>query len=91
MARVKIDVKGLNQALSQPGVIRELAAIVEPIAQDAKASGPFVTGAYHAGIHAEVVSGWVRPRGKVFADAPHSMSVEANTGNLARALGRAGG
>lgn len=91
MARVKIDPKGLNKALSGPKMKRELQRVVDGIADDAKATAPRVTNEYAEGIHAEVVDGWVRPRGKVYADADHSMAVESRTGNLAKALGRAGG
>lgn len=89
MARVqvKIDRRGLNEALSQQGVRDELQRIVDEVANKARGKAPVVSGAYRDGIRSDVIDGWVRPRGKVYADAAHSTSVEAATGNLARALG----
>lgn len=89
MARVRVTInpKGLNAALSQKGVRRELARIAEQTADRARSTAPTQTGEYRDSIHSDVVDGWVRPRGRVFADADYSMSVEAKTGNLARALG----
>lgn len=85
--RVVIDRKGLNAALSQPAMRDELRRIVERIELAAKAGAPVDSGAYRDGIHSEIDDGWVRPRGRVYADAAHSLAVEARTGNLARALG----
>lgn len=89
MARAKVTLsrRGVNEALSQPAMRRELQGIVDRIASAAEATAPVQSGEYRDGIHAEVDDRWVRPRGKVYAEAEHSMAVEAKTGNLARALG----
>ena len=89
--RIKINAAGLNEALSQQGVRDELRRIVDEVATKARGTAPVVSGAYRDGIHSDVVDGWVRPRGKVYADAAHSTSVEAATGNLARSLSGQGG
>lgn len=86
-AKVNLSLRGINAALSQPGVKRELKRVSEQVADAARASAPVDSGEYVEGIHAEVDDNWVRPRGRVYADAPHSLAVEARTGNLSRALG----
>lgn len=84
--RVKINVKGLNAALSQPGMERELKGIVGRIADRARTTAPVDSGAYKESIESSVDDGWVRPRGRVLADVPYAMNVEASTGNLMRAM-----
>lgn len=71
----------VNQAVCRP--------LAESVASRAKSGVHAVSGGYADGIHVEV-----EPRtskddfahSRVVASAPHSMVVEARTGNLARAL-----
>jgi hypothetical protein len=93
MARAKIVLNhaGIASLLKSPEVAAELHRRAERAAAAARASAPVKSGAYLAGI--EVVDEVHKDRvvSRVYAKAPDSMFVEANTGNLARSLDAAGG
>jgi RNA-splicing ligase RtcB len=93
MANVRIELNraGIRELLKSPEVAAELHRRAERVASAARASAPVATGAYLASI--EVVDEVHKDRvvSRVYAKAPYSMTVEANTGNLARALDAASG
>lgn len=87
-ARVNISRRGITEALSSPGVERELQRLADGVADAARSSAPADSGAYRESIRTELDRGWVRPRARIIADIAYGMAVEARTGNLRRALGR---
>lgn len=90
MAAPKIKLNsGQMRALLLSGQVRKpLAAVADRVAAAARASAPAETGEYRAGIR-RVSATTDRAVERVVATAPHSAVVEARTGNLKRALGRA--
>ena len=91
MAKVILNHGEIASILKSDKVSAELHRRAERVAAAAIASAPVVTGNYRAGI---VVVDEVHPSrvvSRVYARAPHSHLVEANTGNLARALDAAKG
>lgn len=72
------------------GVRDELTRRMERVEAKAKADAPVETGAYRDSIHIEQDT-TDRAVVRVVADVPHAHLVEANTGNLSRALDAAGG
>jgi hypothetical protein len=93
MANVRIELNkgGIKAILKSPEVAAELHRRAERAASAARASAPVDTGAYKASI--EVVDEVHKDRvvSKVVADVGYAMTVEANTGNLARSLDAAKG
>jgi hypothetical protein len=89
--RIVLNHRGIAEVLKSPEVAAELHRRAERAAAAARASAPVASGAYLAGI--EVVDEVHKDRvvSRVYANATHSMFVEANTGNLARALDSAKG
>ena len=90
-ARIELNHTGIREILKSPEVAAELHRRAERAAAAARASAPVASGEYLAGI--EVVDEVHKDRvvSRVYANAPYSMTVEANTGNMARALDAAGG
>jgi len=90
-ARIVLNHSGVGQVLKSGPVAAELHRRAEAAAAAARASAPVASGEYLAGI--EVVDEVHKDRvvSRVYANAPYSMTVEANTGNLSRALDAAGG
>lgn len=89
-AEVTLSSSGVRALLNDPGVRAAVAAEADRVFAAAVASAPVESGAYQASIHRESVT-TDRAVERVVADAPHAHLVEARTGNLARALGVAGG
>lgn len=81
----------LGRILKSQGVVDVLMERARQVEMEAIANAPVDTGQYQASIHTEVVEHPSRTVVRVVADAPHAWIVEANTGNLARALDAAGG
>lgn len=92
MARAKVVLNraGMKALLNDPSVRAELTRRVGPVLAAAQASAPVASGAHKASIHMEQAT-TDRAVVRVVADSDHSLVVEANTGNLARALDSAGG
>lgn len=88
MARVEFHAGNLGEALNSPELAAMLKERAEAVAAAARSSAPVRTGAYRDSITAEIAH-TDRVVGRVYARASHSWAVEANTGNLARALGSA--
>lgn len=83
--KVKLNSRGVESLLGAPGVRAACREQAEAAAARARSTAPVATGAYRDSIH--VVSDTTdRAVERVVADVPHAMLVEANTGNLARAL-----
>jgi dihydroxyacetone kinase DhaKLM complex PTS-EIIA-like component DhaM len=93
MAKPKIVLNhsGIGQVLKSAEVATELHRRAERAAAAARASAPVASGAYLASI--EVVDEVHKDRvvSKVVADVGYAMTIEANSGNLARSLDAAGG
>lgn len=89
--RVKLNSRGIREVLTSPEVAAELQARAERVAQAARTSAPRSSGEYANGIEVVMDQHADRVVAHVVAKAPHSLLVEANTGNLARALDAAGG
>lgn len=76
---------GVKAILNSSETRTMLTGKAEATLSAAKASAPVASGAYQASIHLEQDS-TDRAVVRVVADAPHAMVVEANIGNLVRAL-----
>jgi hypothetical protein len=88
MARVRVKLKsaGMRDLLKSAGVAADLKRRADRVAQTAKGSGPVDSGEYVNDISVVVEQHADRVVAHVVAGAPHSMIVEAATGNLSRAL-----
>lgn len=89
-ARIQLNHAGMKALLRDAGVRAELTRRMRPVLAAAQASAPVKTGSYKAGLKL-VQATTDRAVVRVAGTAPHSHLVEAKTGNLARALGAAGG
>ncbi len=89
MARVEFHAGNLAEALKSPELAAMLKERAEAVASAARSSARVDTGEYRDSITVEVVEHPSRVVAQVHAKAAHSWVVEANTGNLARALGSA--
>lgn len=88
--KVRLDRAGMRALLNDAGVRADLERRMGRVEAAAKASAPVATGAYMASIHTESRT-TDRVAVRVVAGVDYSLMVEANTGNLARALDVAGG
>lgn len=89
--RVKLNHAGIREVLKSPEVAAELQDRAERVAAAARASAPRQSGEYANSIEVVMDQHADRAAAHVVAKAPHALLVEANTGNLARALDAAGG
>lgn len=91
MARVKVKLisAGMKELLSSDDLRADLTARMERVEARAEATAPVESGAYRASIHIEQDT-TDRAVVRVVADVDYAMGVEAQTGNLARALDAAG-
>lgn len=84
--RTKLNSKGVGDLLRSPGVRADLTARAEHVLSAAESSAPVgETGNYKAGLHI-VQDTTDRAVVRVASDVDYAFIVEANTGNLARAL-----
>lgn len=92
MARPKVvlDSGGVLGLLKDPGVATFLVEVAEKVAEVARETAPIKAGNYVESIGVVVVD-TDRKVARMVATAPHAHLVEARTGNLAKALGSAGG
>lgn len=88
---VKLNHAGIRQVLQSSEVAAELQARAEKVAAAAQASAPRQSGEYANSIEVVMDQHSDRAVAHVVAKAPYSLLVEANTGNLARALDAASG
>lgn len=86
LSRFKLTPDALKKYLNgDNGVEALLDEAAEQAADRARSGAPFKSGAYRDSIHVETVQ-TDRMVKRVVADVPYAMVVEANTGNLGRAL-----
>jgi hypothetical protein len=83
--RVKLNHGGVGELLKSAGVRDDLTSRMEGVLSAAKANAPVVTGNYRDGLEIRQDT-TDRVAVRVVGTAPHSHLVEADTGNLARAL-----
>jgi hypothetical protein len=90
MARttVKLNHSGVESVLKSSKVRAELTRRAERVLEAAKAAAPVATGAYRDGLHI-VQATTDRAVTRVAGSSDHDFVVEADTGNLARALDQA--
>lgn len=86
--KVTLNGKGVRQLLNSSGVRRMLTAKADNVLAAAEANAPVVSGDYEASLHVEQAT-TDRAVVRVVADVPYGWAVEADTGNLARALDHA--
>jgi hypothetical protein len=89
MARVVLKSAGVKALLNSGETRAMLTGKAGPVLSAAQSSAPVASGEYRASLHLEQDT-TDRAVVRVVSDAPHAMIVEANTGNLARALDAAG-
>lgn len=89
MARVKLISSGVEALLNSSQTRSLLTDKAGAVESAAKSSAPVASGEYRDSIHLEQDT-TDRAVVRVVASAPHAYVVEANTGNLARALDAAG-
>jgi len=89
-AKVALNSAGMKALLNDPGVRAELTRRMGPVLAAAQAGAPVDTGEYKASIKIEQAT-TSRAVVRVVATDWKSHIIEANTGNLARALDSAGG
>ena len=88
--RVVMQGRGIAEILKDDGVRAELTRKAEAVLSAARASAPVASGEYAGSLHIKQDT-TDRVAVRVVGTAPHSHLVEADTGNLARALDAAGG
>lgn len=87
MARIKVNRGGIRAMLGSAGVRDDMTRRAERIAAAARSSAPVRSGEYRDSIRVEqATTGGYRAVARVVSDVPYAGVVEADTGNLARAL-----
>ena len=81
--------RGIIAMMQEGWVASNMAERAERVAATARANAPYQSGEYHDSITVITEMHPERAVAHVTSDAPHAMLVEANTGNLLRALGSA--
>lgn len=87
---VEFNQSFFDSIMRSAGVQSMQQAAAERVLQRAKATAPVRTGAYRDGLHIARAERKYRTAFLVVGSAPHTLLVEAKTGNLARALKSAG-
>lgn len=88
--KIKLNSAGIKKLLNSSGVRADLTSRAERVLSAAESSAPVASGEYRDSLHlAQDTTD--RAVVRVASDAPHALVVEANTGNLSRALDSAGG
>jgi hypothetical protein len=88
MGDFKFNGAGVGDLLRSEGVQAHLRRKAEGVLAAAKAGAPVVSGHYRDSLYLEEAV-TDRAKVRVKSEATYAMAVEADTGNLARALGRA--
>lgn len=87
MGRIVLHDAAIKNLVNDSGVKSDMRRRGERVLAKAQESAPVVTGAYRDGLHLEEIDdGGVRVAG----GSDHDIFVEADTGNLARALDAGG-
>lgn len=85
MARVRLISNGVKEVLNSSGTRAILTDKAQGVLAAAKSAAPVATGEYQASL--QIVQATTdRAVTRISSSAPHALAVEANTGNLARAL-----
>lgn len=84
-ARVKLNHGGMAAMLKSDEIRAAITPHAERVLAAAKASAAVATGTYRDDLHLEHAT-TDRAVVRVVSSVPHGMVVEANTGNLSRAL-----
>jgi hypothetical protein len=84
--RFKPKARGFRRILTGPDMRAFLQGKADAGLVAAQANAPVDTGAYVEGLYAEVIEHPSRLVGRVGGRDPKTLIIEANTGNLARAL-----
>ena len=87
--RVKLRSAGMREILNGPAMERDMLRRAERAADAARSSAPVESGQYRDSIRA-TVEHTDRAVGRVYADAPHALVVEAKTRTLGRSIDAAG-
>lgn len=87
--KVKLNHRGVEEVLKSRQTRALLTEKAQRVLSAAVASAPVVTGNYRAGLEVQQDT-TDRAIARVAGTAPHSHLVEADSGNLARALDAAG-
>lgn len=82
---VKMNAKGVGEMLRSSGVAAEMHDRAEQVLAEAQGNAPIASGAYHDSLHV-VDTTTDRAVSRVVADVEYAWVVEANTGNLGRAI-----
>lgn len=83
--RVKLIDRGMAEVLKSAGVRADLTSRMERALSEAKANAPVASGDYRDGLHI-VQATTDRAVVRIAGSTDHDFIVEAETGNLARAL-----
>jgi hypothetical protein len=83
----KLDYDGVGEMLKDSMLYAALMPVAERTLARAQAGAPVVSGDYRAGLHIEKHT-TDRVVARVVGGTDHDLNVEADTGNLARSLGR---
>ena len=87
-SKVKVNGKGIEELLHSDEVRAVLEAKALNVLAAAERTAPYVSGDYQASLRVEEAT-TDRAVARVVADVDYAWAVEANTGNLSRALGHA--
>lgn len=88
--KVKLNHPPMRALLNSDAAGEHLVGLADKVAAAARSGAPVETGSYRDSIEVQLVH-TDRAVARVVATAPHSLVVEAKTGNLARSLDAAGG
>jgi hypothetical protein len=88
--KFKLDNNGVRELLLSGEVRRDLYRRGQAMLSAARASAPYRTGAYRNSLRVEQSTRSDRASVRVVADVDYALKVEADSGNLARALDAAG-
>jgi hypothetical protein len=89
MTKFKDNYAGIGAMLKSDQTRAELTPRAERALAAAKGSAPVATGEYRAGLHLEQVTTRTRAVVRVVGGTDHDLFVEAQTGNLGRAVDHA--
>lgn len=85
MAKIKLNGRGIEELLNSSETRDLLTERAESVLSAAVSNAPVASGEYQSSLHIEQDT-TDRAVVRVVSDAPHARVVEANTGNLSRAL-----
>lgn len=86
--KIKLNSRGIGEVLRSGGVRADLTSRMERALSAAKSNAPVASGAYRDGLHLEQAT-TDRAVVRIVGSTDHDLVVEADTGNLARALDQA--